>query len=67
MLIFLPLGTQRILLGIIAVGNQLLLHVGELPPGVGFIPGEFSKLPTNQIIDTSEALVQNHRVLLGQY
>ena len=67
MLIFLPLGTQRILLGIIAVGDHFLLQVGELPPGVGFIPGEFSKLPTNQIIDASEALVQNHRVLLGKY
>ena len=67
MLIFLPLGTQRILLGIIAVGDQLLLHVGELPPGFGFIPGEFSKLPTNQIIDASEALVQNHRVLLRKH
>ena len=55
--------TQWVLHGVIAVSNQLLLQVGELPPGVVFTPRELGKLPTNKIIDASEALVENHRVL----
>lgn len=63
LILFLPLLTKRILASVIAVSDQLLLQVGELPPGVVHIPGEFGKPPTYQVVDTSEALVQNHRVL----
>ena len=61
--ISLPLVTQWVLLGVIAMSQQLLLQVGELPPGVLLTPGELGKLPTNKMIDASEGLVENHRVL----
>ena len=59
----LPLATQGVLHGVIAVGDQLLLHVGELPPGVVLTPGELSELPAKKIIDAGEGLVENQRVL----
>ena len=59
----LPLATQGVLHGVVAVGDQLLLHVGELPPGVVLTPGELSELPAKKIIDAGEGLVENQRVL----
>ena len=59
----LPVLAQWVLLGVVAVSDHVSCPRPELPPGVVAAPGQLGQPPAQQVIDTSEGLVENHHVL----